>query len=582
MEREIVEAAVEGDGAALAAVVDEFTPTVLGAAYGLCGDLQRAGDIAQEVFAIAAARIGELREPAALPGWLMALTRTAARRHRRVDPAVPPAPAGPGPEDLAVARDEARRVRRAVEALPGPQRLPVVLHYFAGLALADLAALCGLPLSTVKQRMRLARARLREEMDTMTDTIEAGVRPDPADDPSDVIRLYAALRAGDAERVGALLDRRPDLVDARDGWTAAESFTHRLGVARGDGTPLLRAVERGDAAMARLLLARGADPDAACSCEGAERPLWVAVAQHQTAIAGLLLAHGADPDAPAFTGAAPLDVARLRGYGDLVELLEAHGAVAAGGAAPSAGPPVPDRAPALATGIKAIDLWCPLPERGLAHLTPAFGVGAAALVSELSFRAALGGRPVVWTGFVPAPTDLGDVHHELAESDLLDRVRVALAPPAAPLPAQLAAFDAGIAGAGDDAVVVVFAETGRLHHIEERLGVLAARPGLTLVVAPLDGSVAPPARAGSPYRASIVFDTDRARRRRWPAVGPDSWSHVADPELVALAARARARAPEAFDRYLDQPFHVAAPVTGVPGEFVGPAGLRAGVAALAW
>jgi hypothetical protein len=127
---------------------------------------------------------------------------------------------------------------------------------------------------------------------------------------------------------------------------------------------------------------------------------------------------------------------------------------------------------------------------------------------------------------------------------------------------------------------VVFAESGRLQHIEERLGAVAARPGLTLVVAPLDGTVNPPARDGSPYAASIVFDPDRARRRRWPAVGPDSWSRVVDADLASLAARARAHPPDGFDGYLDQPFHVAAPVTGVPGEHVGPAELRAAVAAL--
>jgi RNA polymerase sigma-70 factor, ECF subfamily len=604
MEVRIIEAAALGDRDALAAVVDEFMPTVLGAAYGLCGDLQQAGDIAQEVFATMTARIGDVREPAALPGWLMAVTRSTARRQRDRDPAVPaPAPTAPGPEEVVVARDEARRVRLAVEALPAEQRLPMVLHYFAGHRLAQIAELCGLPLSTIKKRMRVARARLRKELNTMDHDIAAGLRPDAREDPSPTIRLYTAMRSGDAERVAALLDERPDLVDAREDWTRADSFAHRLPVTRGGGTPLLRAVERGDVQMARLLLTRGADPDAACSCAGGESSLWVAAAQHESELVALLLDHGADPDTRAFAGTAAVDVARARRFDDVVRMFAR---AKERGAKPRAEPVVgpasvawteeassseastkrpgkatgkPARRRGGGTGIKAVDLWCPLPAQGLAHVTPDVMVGAHSLVAELSHRAARGGRRVVWTGFVPAPTDLGDVHHGLADTALTDLVQVSLAPPTRPLDIQIAAFDAGIGLAGDDAQLVVFAETGRLHVVEERLLALSARPAPTLVIAPLDGSVTPPTPAGSPYLASIVFDTDRARRRHWPAISPSSWSRVADPDVAALADRARARPTDALDDYLDQPFFVTEHVTGRSGEWVEHDELVAGVAA---
>ncbi|HYD09157.1 MAG TPA: hypothetical protein VEA78_03560, partial [Acidimicrobiales bacterium] len=64
-------------------------------------------------------RLPQLREPAALPGWLLAIVRSAARRQRRVAPAAVAEAGTPvGPEDEVVARDDARRLRRAVEALP--------------------------------------------------------------------------------------------------------------------------------------------------------------------------------------------------------------------------------------------------------------------------------------------------------------------------------------------------------------------------------------------------------------------------------------------------------------------------------
>ena len=556
-----------GDRDALGAIVDELTPTVLGAAFGLCGRWDIAGDIAQEAFATMIVRLGDLREPAALPGWLLAIVRTCARRERGTPrPAPVHRHVDTTPEDLVVARDEATRLRRAVESLPSDQRLPMVLHYFAGLPLADIAALCELPLSTVKKRMRTARARLREE-------IEMNVACQPAEgtDPTDVIRMYTAMRSGDVTRVAAILDARPDLVDVREQWTRADSFAHRLPWTKGGGTPLLRAVERGDVAMVRLLLDRGADPDGACTCDGGESPLWVAVAQRETEIVDELLRRGADADVRAFEGVSALDVARMRGYDDIAERLLANGA------SPSTVTPFGFAAVPGATGIKTIDLWCPLPERGLAHLTPGFGIGAIVLVAELSHRARRSGRRVVWTGFVQAPTDLGDVHHALAESNVSDLVEVSMAAPTAPVEEQVAVLDRGIALAGDDAFLVVFAETGRLSAVEERLPALAERDALTLVVAPLDGSVAPPPRAGTPYLASITFDVERARRGRWPAVSSESWSKVAEPEIAELAELARANPTDELDAYLAQPFFVAEPVMGSPGETVTPDELRARV-----
>jgi hypothetical protein len=262
----------------------------------------------------------------------------------------------------------------------------------------------------------------------------------------------------------------------------------------------------------------------------------------------------------------------MRGYSEIAARLADAGAVA------SRREPMPPVAgEARDTGIKAIDLWCPLPARGLAHVTPGFGVGAIVLVAELSYRAAGCGRPVVWTGFVQAPTDLGDIHHALAESDLRDVVTLSMAPPTAPDGDQVAALDRGIRAADPSALLVVFAETGRLQVIDQRLPELARRDGLTLVVAPLDGTALPPPPSGTPYLASIVFDVDRARRQRWPAIGSASWSRAGDAAMADLSRRARDGMTDALDEYLAQPFYVAEPVTGRPGESVAGDVLRARV-----
>jgi hypothetical protein len=322
--------------------------------------------------------------------------------------------------------------------------------------------------------------------------------------------------------------------------------------------------------MVRLLLSRGADPDGVCACEGGESPLWVAVAQRETTIVRELLAHGADPEVRAFAGNTPLEVARMRGFDELVEPLLAAGASTAHVESQQA-----DVAPVNeATGIKTIDLWCPLPQTGLAHLTPGFGLGAVVLIAELSCRAARAGRRVVWTGLVQAPTDLRDVHHAIADAGLLEVVEVSMAPPSAPVDDQVAALERGIRLAGDDALLVVFNETGHLHTVEERLLALSQRSAMTLVVAPLDGSVSPPRPEGSPYHASIVFDLERARSQRWPAVSAQSWSKAGEPEMQRLAEHARAHPSDELEDYLSQSFFVAEHLTGRPGELVTAGELR--------
>lgn len=384
--------------------------------------------------------------------------------------------------------------------------------------------------------------------------------------------MFSAMRTGDTTLVAALLDSRPDLVDVREDWTREEGRRHRLPWTPRGGTPLLRAVERGDTAMVELLLSRGADPDAACSCEGGENPVWVAASQYDMTSLELLLAHGADPNRPAFAGLTPLDVATVRGYGDLVELLRRAGGQ------PSTYQAFVDTPPySAATGIKAIDLWCPLPQQGLVHLAPGYGLGAIVLLTELSRRTAITGQRVVWTGFVPSPLDLGDLHHAVAESAIADHVLLALAAPAAPDDEKTAALDAGMAAAADGGLLVVFNETDHLLTIDQRLMDLAERPGTTIVVAPLQATTEPPKRGARPFLASIAFDTARAARGRWPAISSESWSLVATSQMAKLAEHARLAMTDELDQYLSQPFHVAEHILGVPGETVEPVELHSEV-----
>jgi RNA polymerase sigma-70 factor, ECF subfamily len=77
--------------------------------------------------------------------------------------ALPAAP-GDGPEARADARELADRLKAACAALPAAQREAFLLHQEGGLDLAEIAALMGAGVETIKSRIRYAVAKLRVEL----------------------------------------------------------------------------------------------------------------------------------------------------------------------------------------------------------------------------------------------------------------------------------------------------------------------------------------------------------------------------------------------------------------------------------
>jgi len=55
----------------------------------------------------------------------------------------------------------------ALRNVPGPQRDAFLLHVEAGLSLAEIATLAGVPAETVKSRLRYAYKRLREALEDL-------------------------------------------------------------------------------------------------------------------------------------------------------------------------------------------------------------------------------------------------------------------------------------------------------------------------------------------------------------------------------------------------------------------------------
>lgn len=137
----------------------------------LGSDEAAVDDVVQE------ARLAALRSAPADPGharaWLARVTRNfalrvrlrRARRERRERAAAVPE-AQPSTLELVARVNAQRRVAAAVVALDEPYRSVVLLRWFDALPVKDVAERLGVPVETVRTRLKRALAKLRAELDS--------------------------------------------------------------------------------------------------------------------------------------------------------------------------------------------------------------------------------------------------------------------------------------------------------------------------------------------------------------------------------------------------------------------------------
>ncbi len=165
--------ATHGDRASFAALFMRFAPRVKAYLLRLGLDNATAEEQSQEVLLIVwrkAVQLDPARASAA--AWIFTIARNlridAARRAQLVpplsDPADEPSPM-PAADAILAAEDRSARVRAALAALPAEQADVIRLAFFDDRAHADIERVLGIPLGTVKSRLRLAMSRLRGLLD---------------------------------------------------------------------------------------------------------------------------------------------------------------------------------------------------------------------------------------------------------------------------------------------------------------------------------------------------------------------------------------------------------------------------------
>ena len=181
MRTALVQRARDGDEDAFTQLVDLDGDRCYAIAFRILRDVDRAKDAVQQAFLLAWRELPRLRDPERFEVWFYRLLVNAcyeeARRHRRWTTRVRVLPMeGPIAPDPIVSVDDRDALERAFQRLSPEHRAVFVMHHYAGLPLAAIAEVVGVPVGTVKSRLHNAIRNLRAVLETESEVEMVEVR----------------------------------------------------------------------------------------------------------------------------------------------------------------------------------------------------------------------------------------------------------------------------------------------------------------------------------------------------------------------------------------------------------------------
>lgn len=154
---------------AFEALYDGYHRLVFGIALRIVSDASLAEDLTQSIFLKLWSSPEGFRD-GNFVGWLSRVTRNRAldavrrRAGRPLDEMPADVPAEASTDGTVFALIDAQRVRGALSQLSEEQRTPIEMGFFGGITHEEIAQRTGIPLGTVKTRIRSGLRRMRESL----------------------------------------------------------------------------------------------------------------------------------------------------------------------------------------------------------------------------------------------------------------------------------------------------------------------------------------------------------------------------------------------------------------------------------
>lgn len=172
----LVRAAQDGDRYAFEALFERYQRAVYVTVLRRLGNEAEAQELCQEVFIQAMRKIGQLRDPLCLGGWLRSIAnRMAINRAVRTRPTLalesdqtePRYAEQETPLDEVLAQEQRDQVRVGLTRLSDLDRDTLVAFYFRGRSLVQMSDEFDSPVGTIKRRLHVARKRLAKELSAL-------------------------------------------------------------------------------------------------------------------------------------------------------------------------------------------------------------------------------------------------------------------------------------------------------------------------------------------------------------------------------------------------------------------------------
>jgi RNA polymerase sigma-70 factor (ECF subfamily) len=157
------------DVEAFEALYDGYHRLVFGIALRIASDAALAEDVTQSIFLKLWSAPEAFRE-GNFAGWLSRVARNRAldvvrsRDSRPAGELPAEVPAEAATDATVFANIDAQRVRGALSTLTEEQRTPIEMGFFAGITHEEIAQRTGIPLGTIKTRIRTGLRRMREAL----------------------------------------------------------------------------------------------------------------------------------------------------------------------------------------------------------------------------------------------------------------------------------------------------------------------------------------------------------------------------------------------------------------------------------
>lgn len=168
MQRQLVLRAQAGDHEAFSVLVRGSYPRLFGVARLILRDLDRAQDAVQDALMLAWRDIRALRDADAWDAWLNRLTVRACYRWARkvrhrdlVELHVEPDEDSQALADFSTGVVDREQMSVAMARLPVEQRAVLVLHFYLGQPMTEVAELLDIPVGTAKSRLNRGLAAMR-------------------------------------------------------------------------------------------------------------------------------------------------------------------------------------------------------------------------------------------------------------------------------------------------------------------------------------------------------------------------------------------------------------------------------------